>query len=289
MQRVALSPDAQLAAGALAFPDGSNVLRVVTRDNRVKEVPLHASSITSIRWNADGSGLWIAGAVGGTPAVPARPAVGGKPAVEAIPATGGTAAVWFVVVTVAGEGTNATVFLDAKPVSLDPLAVRTGSSVVDLRPSPDGVRISAIVQNAAKKRSDLYVARIQPGLNPALVTFRRVAPVLLPPPKDKKAQQFTVASAMWQDAEQLVLVARQGTATYSLWKASFDGSDVEPFNTSGLVNISDATVFTIAHGKQMLALDNAKKRQVYSLSGGTWQPVSPRDDKAKVLSLMYPG
>ncbi|MDQ1702526.1 MAG: hypothetical protein QOF57_1778, partial [Frankiaceae bacterium] len=77
--------------------------------------------------------------------------------------------------------------------------------------------------------------------------------------------------------------------TYSLWDATFDGSDVQPRNTTGLVNISDTTVFALAHDKHMLALDNSRKRQVYELNGGTWQPVTARADKAKVLGLMYPG
>ncbi len=290
MDRVSLAPSMQLAAGAVAAADGSRALRVVSRDAGEKDVALHASSLTSVRWNADGTGLWVAGAVGGRAAGAALPAVGGKPAVDAVPAVAGTAAAWFVTVTVEGEGASASLFVDAKSVAIDPQVARTGSALLDLRPSPDGVRISAIVQNAGKKRSDLFVGRIDKSSGvPAIVTVRRVAPVLLQPPKDKPAPSFTVAVALWDDAEQLVLVARQGTSTYSLWNATFDGSTVEPRNTSGLVNISEATVFTIAHGKQILALDNAPKRQVYSLSGGTWQPVSARDDKAKVFGLMYPG
>jgi hypothetical protein len=290
MQHVSMSPNAQFAAGAVTAADGTSTLRVVSRNLGRRDIVLHASSVNSVRWNADGTGIWVAGAVGGRPAVFARPAIAGAPAVDAVPATAGTAAGWFVRVALTGTGSSASYSATAEPVSIDQPVAQGDNVLVDLRPSPDGVRISAIVQSGNKKRSDLYVGRIDgSGSAVALTTFRRVAPVLLPTARDKPSPAFTVAAAMWSDGQQLVLVARQGTATYSLWDASFDGSDVQPRNTTGLVNISDTTVFALAHDKHMLALDNSRKRQVYELNGGTWQPVAARADKAKVLGLMYPG
>ncbi|MDQ1702389.1 MAG: hypothetical protein QOF57_1641, partial [Frankiaceae bacterium] len=255
MQHVSMSPNAQFAAGAVAAADGTSTLRVVSRNLGRRDVVLHASSVTSVRWNADGSGIWVAGAVGGRRAVSARPAIAGAAAVDAAPATTGTAAGWFVRVALTGTGSSASYSATAEPVSIDQPVAQGDNVLVDLRPSPDGVRISAIVQSGNKKRSDLYVGRIDgSGSTLALTTFRRVAPVLLPTARDKPSPVFTVAAAMWSDGQQLVLVARQGTATYSLWDATFDGSDVQPRNTTGLVNISDTTVFALAHDKHMLAL-----------------------------------
>jgi hypothetical protein len=266
LSNISLSPgaDPAFAAGAVKDASGAMHIKVVDRGHSSQLVAIGASAVTALTWNADGTALWITGQRAGLPAV------------------------WYLGnIRVLGSAPTASYFVPsaAQAVDLDPALLAAGGVVREVRPSPDGVRISALVSRK-KQGSTLYVARIDnTGSRPAIVSPRIINTALVPP-TDKSG--LDVARAWWASGETLVAVARQGgSGEYSLWDVnSVDGSDVQLRNTSGLVNIGDQMLAS-APGAEMLARD--RNGVVWELTGATWRSQRKRADGAQVRQILYPG
>ena len=269
MDNVSLSPDTMYAAGDVMRTDGSRGLRVVSQAMGTHDVPLQvadvsASAVTSLTWNVDGSGFWVAGLVGGL------------------------ATVWFVKLSAVGEGASSYYSVVPTKVTVDRELTRDDRTLIDLRPSPDGVRISAVAVEKGGKQGVLYVGRIDAThAAPAVVGFRRIAPVLAPASPATKA--FTVGRAVWKDAETLTLIALGGDG-YTLWTASVDGSEVSAQSPAGGPALAPETVLASAQGADLLAFDPAKKGRLFELTETGWEPVKARPDMAPFTNgVLYPG
>ena len=261
MSEVSLSPDVQFAAGALLANDGTLALRIASRNAPPRDIALHASALTSFRWNPVGGGVWIAGSVHGA------------------------AAAWYVEVAFQGDAPRASIYVIPHRITLEDSLTRGGGELMDLQPSPDTVRVSAIVRDASKKLSQLYVGRISivDGLPAAVTLFRRVGPVLSPPEKGK-VPPFNVTQAFWQDSESLLLVAQRGSLPFALWDATYDGSNVKTSGAQGgSFPLGPPTAVSATKDAALLAIDNASgKPRVWELDAAGWVE-QDRHDGAKVL------
>jgi hypothetical protein len=269
MRTVSLSPGIEptFAAGAVKTTAGVQV-KLVDRGHWSRLVTLDAESVTGVTWSADGSALWIAGQRNGMPAVWYLGGIQGQ---------------------VSASTSSYFVPSAAQQVELDPTLLASGGVVQEVRPSPDGIRISALVSRKGEGSSTLYVARIDmSGERPAIVSSRVINTALVP----TRRPGLDVSHAWWTSDQKLVVVARQVSATgefgeYSVWDVnSIDGSDVQLRNTSGLPNIGNQKLAG-APGADMLALDG--KGVVWELTGATWRSQRKRADGAKVVQILYPG
>ncbi|MDQ1715042.1 MAG: hypothetical protein QOC60_987, partial [Frankiaceae bacterium] len=273
LQSVSLSPDMLFAASDLVQADKTHALRIVARDLAGQDVLLHASSLSSFTWSADSRVLWVAGAVAGVPTL------------------------WYITINLVGDGRAGTYFVGTQVVAVDSELTRDGRTLLDVRPAPDDVHISAIVLDPTTKLRVLYVGRIDTTQStPSVLSFRRIAPVLTPPVRVKgkplALPSFTVARALWTDAETLVVVASTGGGLYQVLDATVDGSVITALNAAGGPTFGLGTGFAVAKNAHMLALAPAvdpKKRQLYELTDAGWVQVRPRGDGAAVLAVMYPG
>lgn len=157
-----------------------------------------------------------------------------------------------------------------------------GQSVQALKISSDGARVALVVRNAGSgTRSLLFGLVMHGGTTEAptarIVGLRRVAPLLT-----------DVASVSWAEADQLLVLGKEGDRIQQLYYISTDGSqssDTPLQSGPGWVAISasESRGSVLAAAQPVLAVTEGK---VYRLLSNQWREVQMPD---KVSSYFYAG
>lgn len=260
LKTVSLSSSESLAAGV--SKGASKDLLLVDKDGKTETVEINASALSTPAWNADNTGVWLAGEINGVRSG------------------------WFVPLELGSTPQAGNIAGTPRPVRVDVKLPK--GRLTSLRPAPDGIRMSVTVERQ-KSLSELYVGRLDRRSELTVNSFRRVGP--LPVRRDDEVPTFDVRGAMWTSPEQLTLVAKSDRGSYQLWDAALDGSSVEPRQTNGLA-IDEKTTIAASENAAVLALDG--ESAVWQLELGTLQWLQPRAGgkdarQPKVRLILYAG
>jgi hypothetical protein len=151
------------------------------------------------------------------------------------------------------------------PVAVDTGQLAPGDRVTALRVAPDGVRIAMIVRG--RTRSQLYIAAVRLGANTASIGQLTPIGAGIPDP----------AQLSWYNADNLIVLARPGSARPTLEEVPVSGGEPTP------IGAEPHTLSIATAGSQIVA--GLRRGLLVTLSGpyGSWEPLGRGQDPA------YPG